>query len=69
MLGEVKNLLGSPSQSLIRLYRHEIQLCRNSACSFISGVIQGNANFTLTYMETALESILKEFLKISDSIS
>lgn len=39
------------------------------ACYFISGVIQGNANFTLTHMETALETMLKEFLKISDSIS
>lgn len=41
----------------------------DSACYFISGVIQGNANFTLTHMETALETMLKEFLKISDSIS
>lgn len=31
----------------------------DSACSFISGVIQGNVKFALTHLETALESMLK----------
>lgn len=40
----------------------------DSACYFISSVIQGNANFTLTHVKTALETVLKEFLKISHSV-
>lgn len=40
----------------------------DSVCYFISGVIQGNVNFTLTHVKIALESVLKGLLKISDSI-
>lgn len=39
-----------------------------SVCYFISGATQGNANFTLTHTKKALETVLKELLKISDSI-
>lgn len=71
MLGEVKNSWVAQvslwSQFIDMNFNCAEIFKSDSVCNFITGVIQGNANFTLTHMKTALETVLKELLKIPNS--